>query len=269
MNKQTSEKIRHVVSLSGGKDSSALAIYLRDRIPDVEYIFCDTGEELLETYDYLDQLEVYLGKEIKRLRPRQTFEELLLMKGGYLPSSQVRWCTENLKIKPFEEAIGDDICHNYIGIRADEPHRKGYISAKRNIIPHYPFVEDGIMKEDVIRILEDSGLGLPKYYEWRSRSGCYFCFFQQRIEWVGLLNNHEELFNKAESFEKEDTVTGNRYTWSLQESLKELRNPERQLQIKEEYQKRQGQTDKFKPNRSLADVFLEDEPSDGCLICYL
>jgi len=48
--------VRHIVSLSGGKDSTALAIYLRDRIPDLEYVFCDTGEELRETYSYLDRL---------------------------------------------------------------------------------------------------------------------------------------------------------------------------------------------------------------------
>ena len=62
-----SEKTRHILSLSGGKDSTALAIHMRDRVPDMEYIFCDTGEELKETYEYLDQVEAYLGKKIKRL----------------------------------------------------------------------------------------------------------------------------------------------------------------------------------------------------------
>ena len=49
----------------------------------------------------------------------------------------------------------------------------------------------------VMRILEESGIGLPEYYEWRSRSGCYFCFFQQRIEWVGLSRKHPEKFQQA------------------------------------------------------------------------
>ena len=92
-----------LVPLSGGKDSTALAIYLRDRIPDLEYVFCDTGEELPETYDYLEKLEVYLGKEINRLHANQSFEDMLKARGGFLPSGQVRWCTEYLKIKPFEE----------------------------------------------------------------------------------------------------------------------------------------------------------------------
>ena len=61
-----SEKTRHILSLSGGKDSTALAIHMRNRVPYMEYIFCDTGEELKETYEYLDQVEAYLGKKIKR-----------------------------------------------------------------------------------------------------------------------------------------------------------------------------------------------------------
>ncbi|MGB3219736.1 MAG: phosphoadenosine phosphosulfate reductase family protein, partial [Anaerolineae bacterium] len=74
MSNSVAPTVRHIVSLSGGKDSTALAIYMRDRIPDVEYVFCDTGEELPETYEYLDKLEVFLGSEIKRLRAKQSFE---------------------------------------------------------------------------------------------------------------------------------------------------------------------------------------------------
>lgn len=61
-------KVRHILNLSGGKDSTALAIYLRDKIPDLEYVFCDTGEELPETYEYLTMLEAYLGRTIVRLK---------------------------------------------------------------------------------------------------------------------------------------------------------------------------------------------------------
>lgn len=261
--------VRHIVSLSGGKDSTALAIYLRDRIPDLEHVFCDTGEELPETYAYLDRLEVFLGRSIRKLKAKQSFEDMLKARGGFLPSAQVRWCTEHLKIKPFEEEIGDSICHNYIGIRADELHRKGYISTKPNIIAHYPFIENGIKKEDVVRILEESGLGLPEFYEWRSRSGCYFCFFQQRIEWVGLLRNHEDLFNRAEGFEREDPHTGERYTWSSRESLNELRLPDRQQAIVEDHRRRaNGQL--ARGNLTLAEVFSTNESGDdSCLICHL
>ena len=64
------------------------------------------------------------------------------------------------------------------------------------------FKEAGIDKQAVMEILESSGLGLPKYYNWRSRSGCTFCFFQQKIEWVRLKERHPEAFEEAKSYEK-------------------------------------------------------------------
>lgn len=266
---------RHIVSLSGGKDSTALAIYLRDRIPELEYVFCDTEKELDETYEYLSRLEAYLNKPIVYLKHEgKGFDELLQMRRGFLPSPKVRWCTEYLKIKPFEKYVGDDLCYNYIGIRADEPHRKGYISTKPNIVPRYPFVEEGITKKDVRRILEEGGIGLPDYYEWRSRSGCYFCFFQQRIEWVGLLENHPDLYAQAMSYEREDVETGERYTWVSRESLQELMRPQRIEQVKREYEEQQERlARRHKPQQTLLEAFgLElDEASeeDSCLICHL
>src|SRR5271157_1812711 len=95
--------VRHILSLSGGKDSTALAIHMRDRVPEMEYVFCDTDKELPETYDYLKKLELYLGREITRLKDDRGFDHWLQVYGGYLPSSRMRWCTRMLKIKPFED----------------------------------------------------------------------------------------------------------------------------------------------------------------------
>lgn len=267
--------VRHILSLSGGKDSTALAIFMKDRIENLEYIFCDTGEELPETYEYLDRLEAYLGKAITRLNPERQFQHYLKVYNGVLPDARTRWCTRKLKIEPFEKFIGDDLCYSYIGIRADEQHRKGYISTKPNITAHYPFIDEGITKEGVFRILEDSGLGLPDYYDWRSRSGCYFCFFQQRVEWVGLLENHPDLYERAIAFETEKEVneTGEGYTWSKRESLKEVMQPERVAAIKEEHERRRAiLASKPKANQPLTEVLAmygEDESEQGCLICHL
>ncbi|MGB5832292.1 MAG: phosphoadenosine phosphosulfate reductase family protein, partial [Thiohalocapsa sp.] len=63
------EITRHILSLSGGKDSAALAIYLRDRVPEMEYIFHDTGKELPETYDYIARLQDILGKQVVTTTP--------------------------------------------------------------------------------------------------------------------------------------------------------------------------------------------------------
>jgi hypothetical protein len=263
--------LRHVLSLSGGKDSTALAIYLRDKVPSMEYVFMDTGEELPETHDYLEKLESFLGKPIVRLNPDRPFQHYLEIYRGVLPDPRTRWCTRMLKIKPFERYIGEDLTISYIAIRADEQHRKGYISTKPNITPKYPFIEAGIKKEDVMRILEESGLGLPAYYKWRSRSGCYFCFFQRRIEWVGLLNNHPDLYEKAKSFEKFDPETGERFTWNQCESLDELAQPERIAAIRRAAE--QQEQLRLTRRKSLIDILSEDEDEEdenaACLICHL
>jgi len=269
----SSKRVRHIIALSGGKDSSALAIYLRGKIPNVEYVFCDTGEELRETYEYLIKLEAYLGKRIYHLKSSgYGFDDILQLKRGFLPSPESRWCTEYLKIKPFEEYIGDDPVINYVGIRADELHREGYISTKPNVKTVFPFIEDNIRREDVLRILQDSGLGLPRYYEWRSRSGCYFCFFQQKREWVGLLENHPDLFEKAKAYEKFDPITGERYTWMQDESLDELSRPERIAEIKAEYEKRKSREAKaFRGNQKLRDLWMADDFEEDiqCTICRI
>ena len=110
---------RHVLGISGGKDSAALAIHMRDRIPRMEYFFCDTGAELRETYEYLEKMESFLGKPIARLNSGRTFEHWMEVYRGTLPSPQMRWCTKNMKLKPLENWIGDDPTYSYVAIRSD------------------------------------------------------------------------------------------------------------------------------------------------------
>lgn len=265
---------RHILALSGGKDSSALAVYLRDKVPNLEYVFCDTEKELKETYDYINKLQSYLRINVHFLRHERYhgFDEILQMKRGFLPAPNARWCTEYLKIKPYEKFIGNDRVVSYVGIRADEPHRQGYISGKKGVTTVLPFVEDGLVKNDIYRILEDCGLGLPDYYKWRSRSGCYFCFFQQRREWVGLLENHPDLFAKAEAYEKTDPDTGDHFTWMQDMSLAELRQPERIAAIKKEYDARmQREAQRFVSNQRLCDMWNEEEEGQdiACLMCQI
>ena len=258
------KEARHVLSFSGGKDSTALGIYLLENYPELklEFLFCDTGAELKETYDFIDRFEAIFSVQVKRLNAldnlgikikgdRTPFDVYLKEHyGGYLPSPQARWCTRTLKIRPFEKEIGSDRAYNYIGIRADEK-RLGYqqqrkpvvLSDAPNIIPVYPFKEAEIGLEDVKRILKDSGLGLPSYYDWRSRSGCYFCFYQQIGEWQGLKKYHPVLFDRAKSYEKEEN--GRRYTWVADRSLADLEK------LKQRYEVPKG------------------EDLDGCAMCHL
>jgi 3'-phosphoadenosine 5'-phosphosulfate sulfotransferase (PAPS reductase)/FAD synthetase len=260
---------RHILNISGGKDSSALAIFMRDRVQGMEYVFCDTQKELPETYEYLDKLEVYLGKKIVRLNAERGFDHWLKVYGGYLPSSRMRWCTRQLKIKPLEDYVGTDNVVSYVGIRADED-REGYISTKPNIRAVFPFKEHGLTKTDVFRILDESGVGVPSYYAWRSRSGCYFCFFQQQEEWLGLKENHPELFVEAKSYEKLDTETGQSYQWSQSLSLEELADPLRAAQIRSRANSRRTAS---KGSSRLLEVLQEQDDLDpedrACLVCDL
>jgi 3'-phosphoadenosine 5'-phosphosulfate sulfotransferase (PAPS reductase)/FAD synthetase len=363
------EKVRHVLGISGGKDSTALAIYLNKNYPelDVEYYFCDTGKELDETYELLNNLEFQLGKKIARLRAAETshedpFDHHLKLLRGYLPSPDSRWCTLRLKLAPFEKFVGNDPVISYVAIRGDED-REGYISKKINIQSIFPFRKniwseeivskvlkneniqkisalyskfsssasssfilekvnretslkftrdhklsvllnfdvvlfnkvvfnflksfdypvskleqyelinnsDCIEKKDVIRILTES-VGMPKYYNpvkvesdntsghyFRSRSGCYFCFFQQKIEWVWLYEQHPHLFKKALEYEK------NGYTWNEHETLDDLIKPVRMNQIKEEFLNKSGAA----KNSSLLIDILDDSENRACSICSI
>lgn len=269
------QKVRHILSLSGGKDSAALAIYMRDRVPEMEYIFHDGGAELPETLDYIGRLEAILGKPVHRTSPREDFDHWMTVYGDMIPSSHRRWCTKMLKLKPFEEFVGDNIVINYVGIRADEP-RIGYVSTKPNIKAVYPFREDGLVLADIVRILKESGLGLPKYTEWgRTRSGCYFCFYQQKIEWVRLKKQHPHLFQRAKEYERRSLERNGRpFYWNARESLEELERPDRMAEIEREWAKAQERRKAQRRNLPLVHILggceLPDEPEErGCVICSL
>ncbi len=280
------DTVRHICGISGGKDSSALAVYLRDKVPGMEYFFCDTGAELPETYEYLTRLEVILGKPVIRLNAQRGFDHWFEVFRGALPSPQMRWCTKNMKIKPIEAWIGDALALSYVAIRADESNRKGYISTKPNIRTRFPFIEDGIDRDGVTQILEEAGIGLPTYYDWRTRSGCYFCFYQRKAEWVGLADRHPELFRRAVAIERKvlrdagvdgdadfrsQAMRGRQYTWSSGETLTELLS--RRIEILERHEAAKSRAAKVPANVPLIEILTEalDEDDDTipCTVCAL
>ncbi len=376
--------IKHLLGISGGKDSAALAIYLKERHPNMNftYYFTDTGKELDETYQLIENLESYLGVKVNKLTDEKIestnedpFDFHFKSFKGYLPSPQARWCTALLKLKPFENFVGDKPTVSYVGIRGDEQ-REGYISRKDNIQSIFPFRkniwsqdvldkifnpknqqqlldyysqyfngskldkinaifsksisydrnlrlekeriikgkldglldlgiveynksifqflkttkyplsitedypllenEDNIVRDDVFRILRESGVGVPAYYNKveyevegqvgeyaRSRSGCYFCFFQQKIEWIWLLEQHPEKFKEAMKYENEKEM----FTWIPNESLEELMQPERVKDIKLNHIKRSNKH-KSTNSKFLLDI-LDDTESDACTACFI
>jgi 3'-phosphoadenosine 5'-phosphosulfate sulfotransferase (PAPS reductase)/FAD synthetase len=268
------DKVRHILSLSGGKDSAALALYMRGKVPNMEYVFCDTNKELPETYDYLNQIEAYLGTKITRIEAIRGFDHWLTLFEGYLPSIQARWCTSFLKLKPFEDFIGDQPVVNYVGLRADED-RDARISHKENIKIVYPFKEAGIDYAGVQRLLLESGIGMPPYTKWgRSRSGCFFCFYQKAIEWVRLYENHPDLFMLAEEYEEKSVdKKGRFYQWNQEMRLRDLRQPENTRKIKERYEENRKRRWAKRPDKKLVETLagLDDEEDElkGCAICHL
>lgn len=363
-------KVRHVLGISGGKDSAALAIYMKLYYPEIEfeYYFTDTGKELDETYDLINELEVFLGKKIERLETishKNPFDHYLDIYNGFLPSSMARWCTKKLKLEPFEKWVGNDPVISYVAIRGDED-REGYVSTKSNIQSIFPFRrqmwsievinkvlhnssiskavslykkyagkqdisrlieileqpqskkylfsqklndllnvdviafnkvvfeyfkdsdlpiasledypllknEDVVVKDDVFRLFKENGIKVPDYYtpvEFevdgktgtynRSRSGCYFCFYQRKIEWIWLYERHRDLFDLALSYEKDG------YSWMDSERLEDIIKPERINQIKREHlAKIKNKLNKPQSNK-LIDILEED--SVDCVNCFI
>lgn len=367
-----SKKVRHVLGISGGKDSAALAMYMKMHHPEIEmeYYFSDTGKELPETYELISELESFLGQTIVKLEANHShknpFDHYLDIYNGFLPSSMARWCTQKLKLEPFERWIGDDLAISYVGIRDDED-REGYVSTRSNIQSVFPFRkhiwsievmhkvlhnsnrdrieelyslhssdemldrfleivrepqspkylfsqkmkdllqlsistfnhvvfdflkdqnlpvsylpeysllenEDSVDLNRVFQLFKDNGVKVPGYYDEieyeingkkgkynRSRSGCFFCFYQRKVEWIWLYERHPDLFQKAQEYEKDG------YSWMDNETLEEIIKPERMAQIKLDYiaTLQKNLNGKSKSNK-LVDI-LADE-NELCANCFI
>jgi len=196
-----------------------------------------------------------------------------------------RWCTIEMKLKSMEKWLkpyldAKDEIVTLIGIRHDERGRTGYKSNNPAIKARFPFIEDMIDRDGVLSILEESGLGLPEYYKWRSRSGCTFCFFQKKNEWIGLRKNNPKAWEHAKSLEKKASKTESGFTWIKDLPLTELEKPEVIERVKEQHKK---QLEKLKLNKNKKhqnNPFLKDENinveenlaldevSSSCLICH-
>ena len=136
--------------------------------------------------------------------------------------------------------------------------------------------EDVLIRDDVFRILRESGVGVPAYYNKieyevdgqkgeyaRSRSGCFFCFFQQKIEWIWLYEQHPDKFKEAMTYE--NAKEG--FTWNQYESLEELIQTDRIRQIKLDHLKRTN-SKKSDDSPYLLDI-LDDTEGDGCTACFI
>lgn len=200
--------VKYVVPISGGSDSSCLALVLRVLFPDINfiYIFADTLADGKEVYANLATLESYLGIEIHRTQAPLGLFQYIDKHNGYLPSQRNRYCTPYLKIKPIKDWFNKSfdltttVVYQHVGIRHDED-RWGDLGQTDSIQQVLPYVDMKIGREAVYGILSQT-IGISSSYRWNSRSSCFCCFFKRRSEKIGLLIHSPEEFNQAASYEK-------------------------------------------------------------------
>jgi 3'-phosphoadenosine 5'-phosphosulfate sulfotransferase (PAPS reductase)/FAD synthetase len=190
----------HIVALSGGKDSTALALRLAEVEPrDYVYICTPTGDELPEMEGHWRKLSKLLGQPILRLRDPETPTIYdLIRKFEMLPNWRARWCTRILKIETaqsFYDMVKPAVI--YVGLRADEEKRKGNKLFDDAIEQRFPMQEWGWGVGDVLSYLDKIGVKIP------IRTDCAMCFYQRIGEWWNLWKYYPELFRRISNLENE------------------------------------------------------------------
>lgn len=211
--------MKHVVAISGGKDSTAMALRLAEVEPqDYTYICTPAGNEPMDMFDHWRNLGKLLGKPIIPIVGGTLIG--LITKQNALPNWRQRWCTRMLKIEPYAAWLaGQGECTSYVGLRADEPLREGgdYLDIP-GIVMRFPMREWGWTVRDVMDYLKMRNVTVPK------RTDCELCFFQRLIEWYELWKDNRAGWDEGERLEE---LTGHTFrsasrdTWPA--SMKGLR----------------------------------------------
>lgn len=204
-----------VVSMSGGKDSTATALRVIESGLSARYVFADTQWEAQETYDYLDMLRDRLGITIDVVGKPGGMRAAIAGRAGF-PSRVQKWCTDELKMQPLrayhdrvaEESQADTI--NVVGVRAQE-------SSARAKLPEWEFSDEWrgyvwrpiihLPLEEVLAIHHRHGIPVnPLYQQGHSRVGCYPCI-QENKEGIELISRRSpERIDEIEVYEIESSA---------------------------------------------------------------
>lgn len=206
--------MKHIVSFSGGKDSTAMLLMMVEKgMPIDDIIFCDTGVEFHAMYDHIKQVEKLIKRPITILREPHGFEYWLLyhmcnsrygedngkthrIKGRSWPRARARWCTRTLKTDPINKYIkdnynGEDV-KQYIGIAYDEPKRHKNIPA--NV--QHPLYDWQITEKQALEYCYAKGFTWGGLYEIFNRVSCWLCPLQGIGELRKLRKHFPELWGK-------------------------------------------------------------------------
>ena len=206
----------HAVSLSGGKDSTAMLLLMIERGMPIDMVLsADTGMEFPEMYEHLAKLDEHLFRErgihITTLRHPKGFEYLMFDEpkqkprslenraklgipphGNGWPGIRVRWCTGQLKThlitKEVNRLKGELGAIHYVGIATDE--------AWRCKDERYPLVEWGITEAQALQACYDRSFDFSGLYEIYHRASCWCCPFQRIDDLRKLRKHHPELWEK-------------------------------------------------------------------------
>ena len=205
-------QVKHIVSLSGGKDSTAMLLrMLEEGMPVDIILFCDTGLEFEGMYRHIDKLEKYIGIPITRLKSQQPFEylffehmpkrknpELIGRKGYSWGGPRNRWCTAMLKTRIIDrylrELSKEYTLKQYIGIAADEAHRVRDFN--------YPLVDWGMTEADCLAYCKERGFDWDGLYDIFHRVSCWCCPLQSYDELRKLRRHFPELWERLRYMDK-------------------------------------------------------------------
>lgn len=214
---------KYLLSVSGGKDSTAMILHFKESLIDpelVDFVFMDTGWEHKDTYDYLDYIEnefnIYINRLRHNVKVKEEFQELYqqcldimgrdysdfvarAINYAFFPSTGFKWCTKDLKIKPLQAFLNASEFEyiNTVGVRRLE-------SKKRAELPMWEF-NNGFniwfyrpllhwTYQEVIDIHKRHNVKPnPLYLDGHDRVGCYPCITHNKKSIKALDKNHPHI----------------------------------------------------------------------------
>jgi hypothetical protein len=212
--------MNHIGAISGGKDSVAMAVLLKEQHPEInfQWVFTPTGNESPEFFAHMKSLRDRIGPIIPIIYPGGL--EGLIRQWNALPNWRQRWCTRVLKIEPFAAYLMKHApAKFYVGLRADEEAREGgdYQNVP-DVEMIFPLREAGMDLAATVRFLVIRGIYIP------ARTDCMLCFFQRLIEWYELWRDNLAAYLQGEAWEE---MTGHTFRSPGRDtqptSLKDLR----------------------------------------------